>query len=149
MMDTTKHEKNPAERRKHPRRDIKLVLEYWETDDSCHEGLVCNLSQTGLLIHFTQDIPIGGRLNVRIYFSDGSKLGNFEGVARVVWKQPDCGSDSGGYNCGLEFVLLTLQDRRKLKRLLDRYSDAFAYGVAKGGDPADILVTIPCRELMR
>jgi len=148
MMDTTEHEKNLKERRKHPRRDIKLVLEYWEVHGSCHEGLVCNLSETGLLIHFTHDIPIGGRLNVRIYFSDGSKLGNFQGVARVVWKQPHCESGSAGYKCGLEFIFLTLENQRKLIGLLDRYSDAFAYGVVESGDPVNIPVT-PCRELLR
>jgi len=149
MVNSTEHERNPKERRKYPRHDIKLVLEYWETHDSCHEGLVCNLSQSGLLIHFTRDIPIGEKLNVRIYFSDGSKLGNFQGVARVVWKQPNGGSDSGGYKCGLEFVFLTPEDQRKLTGLLDRYSDAFAYGVAKASDAADTLVTVPSRELLR
>ena len=148
MADTTGHERNPKERRKHPRHNIKLVLEYWETHGSCHEGLVCNLSETGLLIHFTHDIPIGGRLNVRIYFSDGSKLGNFQGVARVVWKQPHCESGSAGYKCGLEFIFLTLENQRKLIGLLDRYSDAFAYGVVESGDPVNIPVT-PCRELLR
>ena len=148
-MDTTEHEKEPKERRKHPRRDIKLVLEYWEAHGTCHEGLVCNLSETGLLIYFTHDIPIGGRLNVRIYFSDGSKLDNFQGVARVVWKQPHCESGSVGYRCGLEFTFLTLGNQRKLIGMLDRYSDDFAYGVAKSDDPADLLVTIPCRELFR
>jgi hypothetical protein len=148
MMDTMEHEKELKERRKHPRRDIKLVLEYWEAHGTCHEGLVCNLSETGLLIHFTHDIPIGGRLNVRIYFSDGSKLGNFQGIARVVWKQPHCESGSVGYKCGLEFIFLTLENQRKLIELLDRYSDAFAYGVVESGDPVNIPVT-PCRELLR
>ncbi len=59
------------ERRRHPRHSIILPLEYWETEDSSHGGLVANVSETGLLIYSVEDMPLNKKLNVRVFFSNG------------------------------------------------------------------------------
>jgi hypothetical protein len=114
------------ERRRSPRRAMKLVLEYWETYNSCHGGIVGNLSETGALIHSTEYLPIGRKINLKIFFSDKYHLNSFKGAAKVIWKQLKSGVTSGRYQYGLEFVHLSQGDQRKLLELLNKRSQSEA-----------------------
>jgi hypothetical protein len=112
------------ERRRSPRRAMRLVLEYWETYHSCYGGVVCNLSETGLLIHSTEYMPIGRKMSFRIFFSNGYHLDSFKGTAKVIWKQHKSEPVPQGYQYGLEFVYLSQEDQRILSGLLNRSSQS-------------------------
>jgi hypothetical protein len=112
------------ERRKHPRRAMRLVLEYWETYNSCHGGVVGNLSETGVLIHSTEYIPVGRKISFKIFFSNRYHLDSFKGTAKVIWKQLKSKATSEGYQYGLEFVHLSQEDQRKLSELLNKPSQS-------------------------
>jgi hypothetical protein len=110
------------ERRKSPR--FPFLLEYWETEDSCHGGLVGNLSEKGLLIYSLQDIPVGTDLRIRAFFSNGSEFDAFMVFARVIWKGSERQIGWDGYKYGLEFVSLAPEDRIKLEALFQRHIQA-------------------------
>jgi len=86
------------EKRKFPR--FALPLEYWETEDSCHGGLVGNLSEKGLLIYSIQDIPAGTDLGIKVFFSNGCRIDAFKVFAKVIWKGYERQSGWNGYQYG-------------------------------------------------
>ncbi len=127
---TLKDSSKNKERRIYPRVFIDLPLDYQDTDDSCfHGGIVVNASEGGLLIESIRDIPVDTELNIAVLYSKGFELANFKVTARIVWKKPyrkdDLRGDPywKGYQCGLKFIQILEEDRRKLKLLLsDRYN---------------------------
>lgn len=108
------------EKRKHPRVDMDLPLEYRISDAShLHGAIVVNVSESGLLVHSFKDLPIGTQLNIAVLFPKGFELVNFEVLAEVIWKDKLLGENQEGYQFGLKFVRLSEEDYQKLKRLLD------------------------------
>ena len=107
------------ERRKHPRVSVRLPLEYWETDDACHGGLVENLSEMGMLIYSIRNIPIGAQLSIRVFFIKGYELDGFQARARIVWSEDCFEENRKAYHYGLEFTGISQEDRRKLVGLLN------------------------------
>jgi hypothetical protein len=115
------------ERRKYSRYFVELPLEYWQVDGACRGGLVGNLSDTGLLLHSLQDLPVGKELNIRIFFSNGYEFDGIVAVARIVWKDLHDEPDWKGYKYGIEFVQVSEEDREKLTNVL-KDSSAFEEG---------------------
>lgn len=113
---------NKRERRRFPRRAMRLVLEYWETYNSCRGGAVGDLSETGVLIYSTEYMPIGRKISFKIFLFNRYHMDSFKGTARVIWKQLKSEATSEGYQYGLEFVQLSQEDQRKLSGLLNRTS---------------------------
>jgi hypothetical protein len=106
------------EKRKSLRVPLPLRHAYWETEDSCHGGLVGNLSEKGLLIYYLQDIPAGTDLGIKVFFSNGYGFGAFKVFARVIWKGSERQSDWDGFKYGLKFISLALEDQIKVETLL-------------------------------
>jgi hypothetical protein len=107
------------ERRKHPRVPISLPLEYWETDDAYHGGLVGNLSEMGVLIYSIKNIAIGTQLNLMMFFIKGYELDGFQAKARIVWREDCFEENRKAYHYGLEFTGMSQEDRHKLVSLLN------------------------------
>ena len=107
------------ERRKQSRVPISLPLEYWETDDACHGGLVENLSEMGVLIYSVRNIPIGAQLSIRVFFIKGYELDGFQAKARIVWREDCIEENRKTYYYGLEFTSMSQEDRHKLVSLLN------------------------------
>jgi c-di-GMP-binding flagellar brake protein YcgR len=106
------------ERRKHPRVSVRLPLEYWESEDARHGGLVKNVSEMGLAIHSIQDYPVGSHLGVKVFFSSGSEFDGFQVRTRIAWKAPHLEAQWKGYLLGLEFTAMSDEDRNKLVSFL-------------------------------
>jgi hypothetical protein len=107
------------EKRKHPRVNMDLPLEYRVTDaPHIHGALVVNVSESGLLVHSIKDIPIGTKLNIAVLFPKGFELANFEVFAEIVWKDIQWEENWRGYQLGLKFVHIPEEDHQKLKQLL-------------------------------
>jgi hypothetical protein len=108
------------EKRKHPRFNMDLPLDYRMTDSPHVSGaLVVNASKSGLLMHSIKGLPIGTKLNIAVMFPDGFKLANFEVLAEIVWTDIHWEANWEGYHFGLKFVHIREEDHRKLKQLLD------------------------------
>ncbi|MGZ3493429.1 MAG: PilZ domain-containing protein [Thermodesulfobacteriota bacterium] len=107
------------ERRKYPRFEMDLPLEYRVLDaPQAHGGLVINASESGLLVHSIKDIPVGTRLNIAVLFPQGYELANFEVFAEIVWKDICWVENREGYELGLKFIDILKEEHQKLKRLL-------------------------------
>jgi len=107
------------EKRKHPRVNMDLPLEYRMTNaPQAYGALVVNASETGLLVHSIKNIPTGTKLNIAVLFPKGFELSNFEVFAEVVWKDIHWEENWEGYQLGLKFINILEEEHRKLKQLL-------------------------------
>jgi hypothetical protein len=108
------------EKRKHPRFNMDLPLEYRVLDaPHAHGALVVNASESGLLVHSIKNIPTGTKLNIAVLFPKGFELSNFEVLAEIVWKGIYWQENREGYQLGLKIIQILEEDYRKLKQLLD------------------------------
>jgi hypothetical protein len=106
------------EKRKYPRVNIDLPLDYWVNYDShAHGGIVLDASETGFLIFSTEDIPIGMKLRIAVLFPSEYELANFEVFAEIIWKKV-IESWEEGYQYGMKFVQILEQDFRKLRKII-------------------------------
>ncbi|MGQ9646659.1 MAG: PilZ domain-containing protein [Thermodesulfobacteriota bacterium] len=107
------------ERRKHPRFNIDLPIEYSILPSSTsHLGRALNVSEGGLLIYLSERVEINQLVQLRLFFPSGSELNKIELVAEVVWKDIHLGKEWGDYRCGVRFIDISAEDLGKLKRFL-------------------------------
>jgi len=107
------------EKRKHPRVNMDLPLEYRVSDaPKAQAGMVINASESGLLFHSVKDMPAGTKLSIAVLFPQGFELANFEVLAEIVWKDIHWAENREGYQFGLKFIRILEEENQKLKRLL-------------------------------
>lgn len=107
------------EKRKHPRFDLKLPLEYQTPDNlQVHGAVVVNASESGFLVHSIKDLPIGTKLNIAVLFLNGLEFSNFKVLAEIVWKDTYWEENREAFQFGLKFIDIPEEDHRKLKQLL-------------------------------
>lgn len=117
--DSMESPKDLLEKRKHPRLDLDLPLEYRMTNaPQAYGALVVNASESGLLVHSIKNIPIGAKLNIAVLFPNRFELANFEVLAEIIWKDIHWEENWEGYQLGLKFIKILEEDYRKLKGLL-------------------------------
>lgn len=109
----------PIERRRHPRFLIDLPLEYKKAGEASSRGAYTgDLSKMGLLIYSVDNILVGTELEVSVFYADEYRLDIFKLFARIVRKQTHSDPDWKGYRYGLEFVQISMEDRKKLEQLI-------------------------------
>ena len=107
------------EKRRCPRALIDLPADFRITDKlNVVPGLVRNVSEEGLLIQTSPDMPIGTKINIKILFSKDLEVANFRGVAEIVWKDSYLWDDWEGYQYGLKFIHMSNEDCLKLTLVL-------------------------------
>jgi c-di-GMP-binding flagellar brake protein YcgR len=107
------------ERRRYPRFNVDLPIEYYEIDSSIsHTGHAFNASDGGCLLYLTEQVDIGQRLKVKLFFTSGSDLNTIETLAEVAWIDIHLGEVWGDYRCGVKFIDISPEDLNKLKNLL-------------------------------
>jgi len=112
------------ERRKHPRFNIDLPIEYaLVPSPSSHPGQALNVSERGLLVYLSEKVEINEFLRLKLFFPSGSELNEVELIAEVVWRDIHLGKDWGDYRCGLMFVDISPEGLNKLKRFLRSLSE--------------------------
>ena len=117
--DSMESLKDLLEKRKHPRLDLDLPLEYRMTNaPQAYGALVVNASESGLLVHSIKNIPIGTKLNIAVLFPNRFELANFEVLAEIIWKDIHWEENWEGYQLGLKFIKILEEDYRKLRGLL-------------------------------
>jgi c-di-GMP-binding flagellar brake protein YcgR len=112
------------ERRKHPRFNIDLPIEYSLLPSPVsRSGRALNLSEGGLLVYLSEKVEINQFLQLKLFFPSGSELNGIELIAEVVWRDIHLGKDWGDYRCGLKFVDISREGLDKLKRFLRSLSE--------------------------
>lgn len=111
------------ERRKHPRFNVDLPVEYYRTESTLRQtGRAVNASEGGLLIYFPERMEIGQQLRVKLYFSVGSGLESVECFVEVVWVDIHLGEAWGDHRSGVKFVDVSPDDFNKIKKFLKSLS---------------------------
>ena len=99
------------ERRKYPRFNVNLPIEYYRIDSSIsHTGKALNISEGGLLIYFHEQMDIGQRIRLKLFFSLGSELHAIRMQAEVVWKDNLLSKEREYYPHGARFVDISSED---------------------------------------
>jgi c-di-GMP-binding flagellar brake protein YcgR len=112
------------ERRKHPRFNIDLPVEYaLVPSSSSHTGRALNVSEGGVLVYLSEKVEINQFLRLKLFFPSGSELNAIELIAEVVWRDIHLGEDWGDYRCGLKLVEISREGLDKLKRFLRSLSE--------------------------
>jgi len=107
------------ERRKYPRFNVDLPIEYHRIDSSIgHPGKAHNISEGGLLIYFPEQMDLGQYIRLKLFLSLGSGLNTIEVLAEVVWKDIYLDKGQGDYRCGVNFIDVSPEDMAKLKNFL-------------------------------
>jgi c-di-GMP-binding flagellar brake protein YcgR len=111
------------ERRKYPRFNIDLPMEYYRIDSPIGNAVRAhNISEGGLLIYFPEQIEIGQHLRLKIFFTLKSDLHSVEVLGEVVWVDIHLGEGWGDYKSGVKFIDATQEDMTKLKDFLKSLS---------------------------
>jgi c-di-GMP-binding flagellar brake protein YcgR len=103
------------EKRKHPRFNLDLPIEYSRTDLFVKHGRAVNASEGGLLLYFPEQMEIGQHLEIKLFFTSGSKMNTIEALVQVVWIDIHLGEGWGDYRTGVRFVDITPEDLDELK----------------------------------
>ena len=112
-----------VERRKYPRFSVDLPIEYYRIGStSSLAGRALNLGEGGLLIYFPEQMEIGQRLRLKLFFSMDSKMNTIELLADVVWVDIHIDEGWGDYRSGVKFVDISQDDVTKLKVFLKSLS---------------------------
>jgi diguanylate cyclase (GGDEF)-like protein len=106
------------QRRKYPRFDVDLPIEYSPSGLFFRNGNAANISEGGLLLYLSESMEIGQNLMVKLFLSEGSKLNTIETQVQVVWKDILSGEGQEDYRTGVKFAYITSEDLRKLKNFL-------------------------------
>jgi len=106
------------EKRKHPRFNIDLPIEYARTDLFIKHGRAINASEGGLLLYLPEQMEIGQHLRLKVFFSSGSELNKIETLVEVVWMDIYLGKEWGDYRVGVRFVDISPEDFSNLKNFL-------------------------------
>jgi c-di-GMP-binding flagellar brake protein YcgR len=107
------------ERRRYPRFNVDLPIEYCEIDSSIsHTGRAFNASDGGCLLYLTEQVEIGQHLKVKLFFTSGSDLNIIETLAEVAWIDIHLGEAWGDYRCGVKFIDISPEDMTKLKNFI-------------------------------
>jgi c-di-GMP-binding flagellar brake protein YcgR len=112
------------ERRKYPRINIDLPIEYYRIDSpDRNNGRAINASEGGLLIYFSGHMEIGQRVRMKLHFASDSSMNTIEMLAEVVWIDIQLDTGRGDYRCGVRFVDISSEDMTKMKNFLRSLSE--------------------------
>ncbi len=106
------------EKRKHPRINLDLPIEYRRTDLLVKHGRAVNASVGGLLLYLREQMEIGQHLEIKLVFPPSFKMNTIETMVQVVWLDIHLGEGWGDYRTGVKFVDITPEDLNELSIFL-------------------------------
>jgi c-di-GMP-binding flagellar brake protein YcgR len=106
------------EKRKHPRFNIDMPIEYARTDLVVKQGRAVNASEGGLLLYLPEQMEIGRHLRLKLFLTSGFELSAIEMLVEVVWMDIRAGEDGGDYRTGVRFVDISPLDLDTVKNFL-------------------------------
>ena len=111
------------EKRKHPRCDVDLPVEYRRRDLVVKYDRVVNASESGLLTCLSEQVEVGQHLRVRLFFPSSSGLNVIEMVTQVVWIETHPEKHGGDYHTGVRFIEISPKDLCNLRNYLGSLSE--------------------------
>jgi c-di-GMP-binding flagellar brake protein YcgR len=113
------------ERRRNPRFPIRLPIEYYRANSPINQtGEALDASESGLQILLPEQMEIGQRLNMKLFFSSGAELNSVEVLAEVVWINTELGEGEKLYRSGVRFINISPEGMTKLKNCLASLSES-------------------------
>jgi c-di-GMP-binding flagellar brake protein YcgR len=107
------------ERRRNPRFPIRLAIEYSRASSPISQiGQTVDASEGGLQVLLPEPMEIGQKLNMKLFFSSGSKLNSVEVLAEVVWINTQLGEDEKLFRSGVRFINVSREGMTELKDFL-------------------------------
>lgn len=106
------------EKRRHPRFNVDLPLEYAPSSLFVKHGRTINISEGGLLLYLPERIEIGQHLVLKLFFPSGTALETIETMVQVVWTDIHLAEDWGDYRTGVYFVDISTEDLDKVMSFL-------------------------------
>jgi len=104
------------ERRRSSRFPIRLAIEYYRADSPINQtGQALDASEGGLQILLPEQVEIGQKLNMKLFFSSGPGLNSIEVLAEVVWINTQLGEGEKLYRSGVRFINISPEGMTKLK----------------------------------
>ncbi len=108
-----------TEKRRHPRFSLNLPVKYSRTKLFFKYARVVNASQGGLLVYLPEEIGIGQRLALKLFFPSRSDFDTFETFVQVVWKDVHLRKDwTWDYRTGVRFLDTSPEHMTKLKNFI-------------------------------
>ncbi|MFB3885448.1 MAG: PilZ domain-containing protein [Thermodesulfobacteriota bacterium] len=106
------------ERRKHPRFNLELPLDYYRIEDKeNYGGIVANASEMGILAYLPEKMELGTVLRTEIFYAKGLELDSIQATAKVVWTDLPARKTWGEHRYGLQIESVDRQNLKKLKDL--------------------------------
>jgi hypothetical protein len=91
-------------------------------------GRVINASEGGLLVRLPEEIAVGQRLPLKVFFSSDSELDTIAPSVQVVWTGIHLKRDfTWDYQTGVRFVDLPPKDMMKYKNFLKGFKQNPSY----------------------
>ncbi len=107
------------ERRKHPRFNLELPLDYFRVEDKeNYGGIVANASEVGILVYLPENMEFGTTLSTEIFYAKGLELDSIRAIAKVMWADLAARKTWGEHRYGLQFKSIDKRNVSKLKNLL-------------------------------
>ena len=127
-----KKEKRPSkkgvvaiERRKHPRFNVELPLDYFRIENKeNYGGIVANASEMGILIYLPEKMEIGTILSTEIFYAKGLELDSIRAIVKVVWADLPARKTWGEHRYGVQFQSIDKKNLSKLKNLFEEVGSA-------------------------
>jgi c-di-GMP-binding flagellar brake protein YcgR len=113
------------ERRKHPRFNLELPLDYFRVEEKeNYGGIVANASEMGILVYLPEKMEMGTTLSTEIFYAKGLELDSIRAIAKVVWADLPARKTWGEHRYGLQFKSIDKRNVNKLKNLLKEVVNA-------------------------
>ncbi len=106
------------EKRKHPRFNIDLPVQYRRAEEGVKEGRVLNASEGGLLLYLSEQMEIGQLFALKLRLPSSSRVESIEAMVQVAWTDLHWEEDWGEYRTGVRFFDISTEDLAKLKDFL-------------------------------
>jgi len=117
-----------SEKRKHPRFDVDLPIRYGRTHLLFKFARAVNASQGGLLLRLPEEVGVGQRLALKLFFPLQSELNTVEASVQVVWMDLHMRKDwTWDYQTGVRFVDICTEDMIVLKNFLNNVGQKTSY----------------------
>jgi c-di-GMP-binding flagellar brake protein YcgR len=109
-----------SERRKYPRFNIDFQVKYNSRSKLFSKyGRAINASEGGLLVRLPEEMTVGQRLPLKLFFPSGSELNIIAPSVQVVWTGIHLKEDyTWDYRTGVRFVDIPPKDMIKYKNFL-------------------------------
>jgi hypothetical protein len=106
------------EKRRHPRFNVDLPVEYARSSVFVKHGRAVNVSEGGLLIYLPERVEIGQHLALKLFFPSGTALETLETLVQVAWTDISLAENWGDYRTGVCFVDISSENLGKLMSFL-------------------------------